>query len=364
MIDMPDISSLESLKKTKEELEGKIKDLQEMGITNPAKMIVSKVESMLLTKRQIAKKFLLLSTQSCSIPMTEEDAQLFIYGKIYYKDGKLYDNDIKDPSCVAKPGDDEYQPPIDKNHPLWQKIEKMIKDFIDALNQLGVKLGEFIVAIPAIIITIATSLIALVSAAIILPFGAGLPTALTTVQTMMAAIKELQAKISQFLPCLDPIIEGIGAILGNIGQVIVSLINTIFGAINKIVGLITGVLGLLSPVTDLLSAKKKESEEQKPAVDVKADQTSIDSGESVKLNATASGGDWKFTYAWSDSNGSIVGNTADVTVTPKQTTTYNCKVTDGTGTVTESSVKIKVKQSLGDIVAGVVDKVQDAVSGV
>jgi len=255
----------------------------------------------------------------------------------------LFDNDKADPTCVAQPGDEDYQPPIDTdNHPLCLKIEKMIKDFLDSLKQFGAKLGEFIVAIPKAIVTIATSLVAMVSSAIILPFGSGIPAALTAVQTMMATISELQAKISQFLPFIDPIVEAVGLVLDKIGQMVISLLNTIFGAVSKIVSALNALLGLLSPVNALFSSTKKKSDEQKIAIETKADPTEVDKGQSVKLSATASGGDWNFKYEWTDSNGSVVANVAETTITPSFTSIYKCKVIDGKGTIAESTVNVKV----------------------
>jgi hypothetical protein len=350
---MADSPNIDSLIETKTKLEEEIKNLQAIGIPNPADAIINMLESkgLILTKRQISKKFLILSSQKFNPPMTEDDAQLFIYGKVYYKDGKLFDNDKADPACVAQPGDEDYQPPIDiDNHPLCQKIQKMINDFLDSLKQFGAKLGEFIVAIPKAIVTIATSLIAMVSSAIILPFGSGIPAALTAVQTMMATISELQAKIAQFLPFINPIVDAVGLVLDKIGQMIISLLNTIFGAVSKIVGALNAVLGLLGPVMALFSSTKKKSDEQKIAVEAKADPTEVDKGQSVKLSATASGGDWSFKYEWTDSNGSVVSNEAEATITPSFPSMYKCKVIDGKGSIAESTVKVKVNVSLADII--------------
>lgn len=360
---MADSPNIDTLLETKTKLEEDIKKLQAIGIPNPADAILNILESkgLILTKRQIAKKFLILSSQKFNPPMSEDDAQLFIYGKVYYKDGKLFDNDKADPACVAQPGDEDYQPPIDiENHPLCQKIQKIIKDFKDSLKQFGAKLGEFIVSIPKITITIATSLIAMVSSAIILPFGSGLPAALTAVQTMMATIAELQSKIAVFLPFIEPIVEGVGLIFDKVGQMIVSLLTTIFGAVSTITGALNSVLGLLGPVNALFSSTKKKSDEQKIAVEAKAEPTEIDKGQSVKLSATASGGDWSFKYEWVDSNGSVVSNAAEATITPSQPSMYKCKVTDGKGSIAESTVKVKVNISLADVINNTRNIVKDS----
>ena len=350
MAGSPSDNVIQALKDNKAKLDENIKKIQSLGVPNPADFIISILEKqgLILSYRQIAKKMLLIRTKSCSKPMSEEDAQLYIYGKVYYENGVLFDKDKNDPNspCIAKPGDEDYQPPIDiKNHPLIQNIEKLIKDFKDGVKQFGVKLGEFLIAIPAAIAVIITSITALAAAVLILPPGAGLPTALTAVQTMIAAIKDLQAKIAAFLPYLDPIVDAIGLLLDKAGQVVIGGINTVFGVATKITGLISGIVGSLTAVTGIFNAKKKESEEQKPAVETKANKNSVVYGDSVNLEATASGGDWKFSYQWTDSNGTVISSAAKATVTPTQSTTYTCKATDGTGTASQSSINITVTET-------------------
>lgn len=347
MADSPSDNIVQTLKDNKAKLDDNIKKIQAMGVPNPADFIISILEKqgLILSYRQIAKKMLINSTKSYAKPMSEEDAQLYIYGKVYYENGVLFDKDGNDDNspCVAKIGDEDYQPPIDiKNHPLIQKIEKLIKDFKDGIKQFGAKLGEFLIAIPAAIAVIITSITALVSSAIILPFGAGVPAALTAVQTMIAAIKELQAKIAELLPFLDPIVDAVGLLLDKAGQVIINGINTIFAVATKITGLISGIVGSLTKVTGIFNAKKKESEEQKPEIETKANKTSIIYGETVNLEAIASGGDWNFSYQWTDSNGTVISSAAKTTIQPIQSTLYTCKATDGTGTIIQSGVKINV----------------------
>ena len=95
-----------------------------------------------MTQRQSIKKMLIDQNQ-----MSEQDAHLCVYGKISYKNGELC-NDNKnspnyDPNCLSKPSDEDYEEPINKNHPLWQTIDKQTKGLKDNLFQLGIKLGEF-----------------------------------------------------------------------------------------------------------------------------------------------------------------------------------------------------------------------------
>lgn len=349
--------NIDSLKQNQEKTIKQINDLQKLGIPQSGKQLVdgvwNSIKSKILTERQIAKKMLLLSTQHLEVPMTEEDAQLFVYGKIYYKDGKLYDNDKVDPACVAQPDDDDYTPPLDlDNNPMIQNIKKTIKGLKESLEQLGIKLGEFLFALPNAIATIAVSLVALVSSAVILPFGSGIPTALSAVQTMVATIKELQAKTSALIPLLA-ILDVIALILPKDAQGIIAQINIIFVFISGIMATLLTILGLLDKIIGKLGAAKKKMDEQKLKVETKAEPSSVKEGEDVKLSATATGSDWEYTYEWTDANGNVIGKESEITVTPNiatvinplnpvtPSTTYYCKVTDGKGTIKTTSVKIK-----------------------
>lgn len=349
----PDV---DSIKKTKDDLETKINELQGIGLPGikdiPKTLWDNLIKPKLLSPRQVTKKFLMMQGQAFDPPLAEEDAQLIVYGKIYYKNGKLYDNDVKDPSCVAKPGDKDYQPPVDKNHPMWKKVEQMIKDLKDGLIQLGIKLGEFLFALPNAIITIAVSLVALVSSAIIFPPGAGIPTALSAVQTMMATIKELQSKTAAILPLLA-IVDTIGLLLPKESQAIIAQVNVIFGIIFTIIASLLAIVGLLGKIVSKLGGAKKKMDEQQLKVETKAEPASVKQGESTKLSATATGGGWDFTFEWVDANGSVISNQEEVTVTPNiptynnplnpitSSTTYTCKVKDTTnGTIKESTVRV------------------------
>ena len=343
----PDVSSA---LKTKDELDSKITELQEVGLPGvkdvPKTLYKNLIEPKLLTPRQATKKLLMLQGQSYSIPITEERAQLIIYGKIYYKNGELYDNDKKDPACVSKPDDDDYQPPLDKDHPMWKKIEEMFKDLKTKLIQLGIKMGEFLLAIPAAIINIATSLIALVSGAIVMPFGAGLPTAISAVQTMMATIKDLQAKTAALLPLID-IVDIIALVLPKESQAIIAQINIIYAVILGILTALTAIIGLLGKVTSLLGKADKKMKSQKLKVKVKAEPTIIKSGEKSLLSTETTGGDWQYTYQWYVSNSSgyktIISKDEEIEVDPKSTTIYTCKVIDGTSSMKESSTIVIVR---------------------
>lgn len=360
----PDISSLLS---TKDKLEEMVNQLQEIGLSGPkdvAKSIWNNmIKPKLLSPRQVAKKLLLMQGQAFNPPLEEEDAQLIVYGKVYYKDGKLFDNDLVDPACVAKPGDDDFQPPLDKNHPMWKDTEEKIKKLKDDLIQFGIKLSEFLASLPEMIITIALSLVSLVSSMIVLPFGAGIPTALTTVQTMMQTIKELQSKTAAFLPYLD-IVQLISLLLPKEGQIILTPINIIFQLLTGIIGILTTILGLLGSVTELFSKTKKASDEQELKVETKCEPESIPRGGTSKLTAIATGGDWNYTYQWIDTSGSVISSSAEASVSPRITTEFKCKTTDGKGTISESSTKVTVVLTPAELLAEGLSVVNDIVTDI
>lgn len=337
--------NIDSINKTKDELEEKIKSLQEIGLPGikdvPKTVWKQLIEPNLLTPRQVAKKILILQGQKYNKPILEEDAQLIIYGKVYYKNGKLYDNDKKDPACVAKPGDEDYVDPIDEDHPIWKNIIEMTKGLKDKLIQLGIKLGEFLFAIPQTIITIATSLIALVSSAIILPFGSGLPAAITAVMTMVATIKELQAKTAALLPLIG-VVDAISLLLPKEAQAIVVQINIVYGILLGIITALSEILGLLGKVTSLLNKSKDKMDNQKLSLEVKAEPSTITRNKSSKLSANATGGDWDYHFEWTTSNGTGLTKEQEIVVNPTSSSTYYCKVLDGKGTIKTASVDVTV----------------------
>ena len=356
----------DALNAAKDTISEKIVSLQSIGlppITDIPKILWEQViKPQLLTERQVAKKMILLSTKTFPVPMTEEDAQLFIYGKIYYKDGSLYDNDAKDPNCVAQPGDEDYQPPIDKTHPIWQKIEKYIKDFKDSLIQLGIKLGEFLFLIPATIANITIGLTSLLASIVILPFGSGIPTAMNAILSMMNSIKILQAKFAEILPLLAGIAI-IGLLLPPSAQDIISKITALLATMGGILVAMTSILGLMDTITKLVDKSKKKMKSVKFSVKAKADPTSVKLNQSTILTVEASGGDYDYVYEWTDSNGAVISNSTTSgdddgkreitpiipTISAEQlkkgaspTIEYICKVTDNGGKGTSSTGSVTI----------------------
>jgi len=340
------------LEKKKKELKDNVVKLQKIGLPPVAEIGQQLWENMIkpkiLTNRQIMKKMLMLQGQAYPEPMTEEDAQFIVYGKVYYKDGKLYDNEIEDPACVSQPTDDDYEPPIDENHPLWKKVVGMLDDIKDSLLQLGIKLGEFLIAQPQAIANMAISLSALASSVVILPFGSGLPTALSAVQTMMKTIKDLQAKTAEILPLLA-ILDFIALVLPKNAQSIIAQINVIIAIYLGVLTAITAVLGILEKITKALDKFKKKQDNKITAKLIANPNPVTKRSDGTELKVEASGGDWQYTFRWTDQLGNLIPLESGIEpdddngtrkVTPQVTTIYTCRIVDGTGTVKEVSIPV------------------------
>jgi len=351
-----------SSQKVKDDLQEKIVTFQKLGLPPISKIpdeIWKMIELKLLTPRQIAKKILIIQGRSFNPPLSEEDAQLAIYGKVYYKNGKLYDNDLKDTVCVSQPDDVDYEPSMDENHPMWQKIIAQEKELKFNLTQLGIKLGEFTFALPNAIAVIAVSLVALVSSAIILPFGAGLPTALSAVLTMITAIKQLQSKTAEILPLLV-VLDLIALLLPSDAQAIIAQITAVFAIFLGIIAALSIVLGLLDKILSKFSKAKAKMESIPLKIAPKAEPSNVSKGETVNLTANATGSDWNFTFEWTDIDGNIISRDPDSTddddgsrtiipiipvyhnvgLTRIYSTTYTCKVTDGKGVIEQKTVTV------------------------
>lgn len=338
----PDIKSIQE---AKDKIDIKIQSLQEIGLPGikdiPKTLWKNLIEPKLLTQRQIAKKIIMVKGEDFDPPITEEYAQLIVYGKVMYQGNELVDNDKETPECVAQKGEADYQTPINKNHQIWEDVEETIKGLKTKLFQLGVKLGEFISAIPAAIANIVTSLISMVASAIILPFGSGLPAALSAVMTMLATLKTLQAKAAELLPLIG-VVNAIGLVLPKEAQAIVAQMNIIYGLLLGIITGITAIMSLLGGVTSLFNKKKDDMDNQKMKLKAKSDPSKIEVGETATLTAESTGGDWDFKYRWTSESGQLISTESEIDVKPYKTTTYTCRIVDGKGTVKIDTVKVKV----------------------
>jgi len=291
-------------------------------------------------------------------PIDEERAQLIVYGKVFYKDGKLYDKDYEGSAwvwyknanyddsnieCVAHPGEEDYMPPMDTKHPMFKDAKDLVKGLKEDLKQLAIKIAEFILALPEAIIQIVLALLSLISSIIIIPPGSGVPTALTAVQTVFRTIKALQEKVAELLPFLS-VLKKLGIVLSKQAQAIISQIIAVITVILGIIGSLTSILGLLNKVVEAFKKLMKKKDEQKLEVDPRASDTNLEPGESTKLDAYPSGGSWDYDYQWTDDQGNVIGTDRNVSIAPEKTTIYTAKVTDKTtGEVKEGTVRIKIR---------------------
>jgi uncharacterized protein (TIGR02145 family) len=361
------------IKKVIEDTKNKLVKLQSIGLPGikdiPDTIWQIIVATCLLSPRQISKKLLMNQGSQYatgwfpgSPPITEEQAQFIVYGKIFKKNGKLWDRDYlltswvwyKDSSyndsnidCVAHPDEEDYSPPLERDHPMFQNAIKMVKDCKDDLKQLGIKVAEFILALPDAIATIIISLVSMVSSLIILPPGAGVPTAITAVKTMLKTLKDLQARVEVFLPLLGAL-ETLSLIIRKECQSIISKIIAIIKIILTILSILDFILGLFNKVVEALAKLIKKNDESAANMQVEpvANDGNLEMGESTKLDAGPSGGNWDYNYQWVDENGNVISTDRKATVSPEKSTNYTVKLTDkATGQIKESKVRVKVRAS-------------------
>jgi LPXTG-motif cell wall-anchored protein len=85
------------------------------------------------------------------------------------------------------------------------------------------------------------------------------------------------------------------------------------------------------------------------AVNAGIDESVIE-GDSITLNAAASGGHPPYSYEWKDGT-TLIGSSAGVTVTPDANTTYICTVKDVAGTVVVDTVDVTVLPAVYTVTA-------------
>jgi len=351
----------EELTTTIDSMKDNITKLQGIGIPG-IKDITKKlwdevIKPKLLSERQIAKKVLLITNPT----MTEEEAHLQVYGKLYYVNNSLDYNDYDYPDSISKITDDFFYQPLTETHPLWIKIKNWIKELKNSIIQLGIKLGEFINLIADITVTISLAITSLFSSIIILPFGAGMPTALTAVKTVMSEIKKLQAKVSEFFPLLSAFdIIGLLLPITLISGIVATLIG-IFKGINTLIESLVSILGFLSILEALFKRFKKKFDSIKLTVTAKATPSTVNINQQSILSAEASGGDYNYKFEWTDKYGNIIENnstlqeeddgtrlltpyiprSASYSIIPQRDISkYTVKLTDGKGNVATSTVEI------------------------
>jgi len=178
---------------------------------------------------------------------------------------------------------------------------------------------------------------------------------------MIIAIKNLQSKIGEIFPFLSAF-DFVGYLLPI--SVLTGILATIIGIlaiIKTITSSITSIFGVLSIILALFSKIKKRSDNVQFKAFAIATPDHISIGQTSILSVNANGGDYNYTYEWTDSYGNIIYNDQNLdyddgtrTLTPyipffnrtlvissPEISKYSVKVTDGTGRITISSVQIK-----------------------
>jgi hypothetical protein len=326
ILNSPDVTSL---KESKEKLEKKIESIQKSGINiNPiVNKALLKIDEMLLPHEEIAKKLLIIRSELSGNKITEDLAELIIYGT-------ADDPDNNRGESFSIKG-------IDKKNPIMEEVKDIIKTVKDNILQLGIKSAEFIKELIDATTQIITSIIALAASVVILPFGSGIPTAITAVKTMLAALRNLKYKAVEILPLLG-IVDFIALILPEKAQFIIGWINIVIVGFIAIMETIDVIINLMDKVTSSLDKADKKMKEMEFKVECSATPSSINKNETVRLNVSASGGDWNFTYKWLDQNDNVIGYTENISLPLPKTTRFKCIVTDGTGLSKSDSIKVKV----------------------
>lgn len=272
------------------------------------------IKPKLLTERQVMKKMIMMQGQSYPIPITEERAQLMVYGKVYDRKPELptdtiltlWDNDKSDPNCVSKPSDDDYIPPMDENSPMWQDILKKKDELKDSLDEIGIKMGEIVFSLPIAAIEITASLISIASSAVILPPGSGLPTALSSLQTMINSIAKFQAAQGLILPSLQPLLFLallLPASAKDSVEMVTIMITAYVGLVTSVTVVANAVMSLISGLSSMLpgiGTADFKMPTQEVTIKPEATPSSISKGTNVTLKSGANGGSWKYNYEWTE----------------------------------------------------------------
>jgi hypothetical protein len=274
--------------------------------------------------------------------MTPEAAHFIIYGK-FKRDanGQLIDNEIEDPDCVFT------KLAMPDTHPTLGEIDKMVDDLVKALNMMGIRQAELIQDIAQFIISVPATVTAIASAAVILPPGSGIPTAFATFQAFMQNLMNLASRLGDFsedihfLNYLPLLIEA---------QKIDSIIGIVNIQINAIYTLLCAIDTLLNVIPSVASPPGLGGTPGDPVtVEVKAEPSKIRVGvaQDVKLTASATNGSWEYTYKWTGPDG-VISTDKNVTILdgPYVTTTYTCIVTDKKDNTNSTSANVTVERTL------------------
>lgn len=272
--------------------------------------------------------------------MTPEAAHFIVYGK-FKRDGngKLIDNEIEDPDCVFT------KLAMPDTHPTLGDIDKMIDDLTKALRMMGIRQAELIQDIAQFMISLPATIVSIASAAVILPFGAGVPTAFSAFQAFMQNLMNLASRLGdfsqdlQFLSFLPLVIqaEKIDSIIG--------IVNVQINAIYALLSAIDVLLNIIPSVPSPPGLGNTPGESITLEVKAEPDKLLIGLRENVILKATATKGSWEYKFEWSGPGGFKSTDKETVIVDgPYSTTTYTCVAIDKKDSSNRATASVTVER--------------------
>lgn len=381
------MTQAEQLPKNIDKLIEKIYELKEKTFFAPPVPKID-IDSMILTKRQIAKRMILLSggiissagttivsldnskntiltsfnmmgadvpnpssvlddyetqfalnaSQVIGKAITPESAHFIIYGKFKRdSNGNLIDNEILDPDCVLK------ELAMPETHPTMTEIGVMIKKTIKALRMLGIKQQELLDDIAQTMIAIPSSVTAIASAAVILPFGAGIPVAFSAFMGLMSNIMNLVSKISGLAIDIENLTY-LPIIIGDKADSIIGIINTQLIAIITILSTIDGLTKIIPRVPIPPGVANQPGEPIEIEASVSPEIIQYGQSTNVYLSVRASKGSWEYDYKWRGTDGFYAeGKNVTIVGGPLTTTIYEVTVTDKKNKSNISKAEVRVE---------------------
>jgi hypothetical protein len=184
-------------KKKLDDLTKKCNDLAD----NQVKGLPKKIEKMMLSDRQIAKKIISFKSPKLS----DDDLNLIVYGKDLRKElGPSYkkfvsENENLNPDVVSKDKNSLFKP-LDKDSPVFDEVKKIkteVKDGIFILQEKSISFGK---EVGKLGIMIGSTIPA--ASLLVAPLNFNVPGALTLTLNLVNAINKVNFELKEFTPAL------------------------------------------------------------------------------------------------------------------------------------------------------------------
>ena len=210
----------------------------------------------LLTKRQIAKRILIYSTDE---PMEEEDAHLIIYGKLLYdKDNKLIEDDNKYPECVDKDN------ALKEDHTIY-------RDYVNDVQNKGMESYKKIINMGKDLKTLSTyttlksafTSIEIVVAGIPILGTATIPSTLSSIATLVQNLQQTINSIKDISKYIEDLKYLLYIIKEDSIEKVFNPINTIILSIIGVIKIINGIKEKIDKITDFLGDSKDNMQKLK-----------------------------------------------------------------------------------------------------